>query len=61
MEGISAGVEGANVGVINAVYAVAQQIIRAINDKDMNAYLDGELVTKRVSTLQGQDNKMYWR
>lgn len=61
VQGISAGVEGANVGVINALYAVAQQIIRTINDKDMNAYMDGEVVTKRVSTVQSQDSKMYWR
>lgn len=61
IEGISAGVESANIGVISAVYAMAQQIVRAINDKDMNAYMDGEKVTRHVTSLQAQYAQMNGR
>ena len=61
IEGISYGVESANEGVINAVYAMAQQIVRAIEDKDTNAYFDGEKVTKRVTSLQAQYAQMNGR
>lgn len=61
IEGISAGVEGANVGVINALYAVAQQIMRAINEKDSNMYLDGVKVNKEMKSLEEQYNRVYAR
>lgn len=50
-----------NEEVINAIYAMGERVVRAINDKDSNIYLDGEKVTKRVSTLQGEYAQMYGR
>ena len=50
-----------NEEVINAIYAMGERVVRAINDKQMDYTMDGQKVSKRVSTVQGQDDKMYWK
>lgn len=61
VQGITYGVRNANEDIVNAIYATAIQLITAINDKDMNSYLDGERVTARVTQTQNRQNRMYGR
>lgn len=53
VEGIASGVRSANDELITAVYAMAQQIVRAIDDKDSNFYID----SKKISTAQRQRSR----
>lgn len=55
VEGVAAGVESANEDMITAFYAMGQQIVRAINEKEMNAYID----TRRISTAQSMRSRAY--
>lgn len=41
-------VSNGNVQVVNAVGAIGNMIVAAINNKDMNAYLDGQMITDNV-------------
>lgn len=50
-----------NEEVISAIYAMGERVVRAINDKDANTYIDGEAVTKRVTSLQEQYRQMNGR
>lgn len=59
VEGISAGVRDANDDVVNALYAVAQQIIMTVRDKDTNTYIDGRRITQTVTDQQNRMNRMY--
>ena len=59
VEGISAGVRDANDDVVNALYAVAQQIIMTVRDKDTNTYIDGRRITQTVTNQQNRNNRMY--
>lgn len=61
VEGISAGVSSANEDVVNAIFAVAAQVIAAINEKDSNIYMDGARVTARVTATQNSQSRMYGR
>lgn len=61
VEGISAGVSNANADVVNAIFAVATQVIAAINEKDSSVYMDGAKVAARVTRTQGQQSRMYGR
>ena len=56
---IAAGVSSANDGVINALYAVCNRVISAIDEKDMNAYLDTRKVTDETTRTQNRRNRMY--
>lgn len=47
-ESMSGSVSDGNMGVINAIYAVASMIVRAIEEKDMNVELDGERVSRGI-------------
>lgn len=49
VSGISSGVSIANEGVINAVYAMASMIVRAVNDKDSNVYLSGKQLAQDLA------------
>lgn len=49
--GIAAGVEDANAGVINAVYAVANQIIGAIRENKSGA-VDWDAVSRKITLAQ---------
>lgn len=57
--GISAGVRNANDEVVSAVFAVAQQIITAINENGGDVYLDGAKVGQKTTEVQNRRNRMY--
>lgn len=61
VEGISTGVSNANEELISTLFAVGQQIIQAINEKDSNVYLDKTKVSLAVTKTQGQRARMYGR
>lgn len=61
VDGISSGVSEANRDLINTVFAVGQQIISAINDKDSNVYMDNAKVGYMVTQTQGRQSRMYGR
>lgn len=48
-----------NEDVISVIFAAAQQIVRAINDKDTSVMMDGRNVTSRVTDMQNRNNRMY--
>lgn len=53
--GIASGVANANDALISAVYAVTQQVIRAINEKEVATYVD----SKKITTAQNQRSRAY--
>jgi hypothetical protein len=55
VEGVAAGVESANEGMITALYAMGQQIVQAINSKETNTYID----TRKITTAQNQRSRAY--
>lgn len=61
VEGISAGVSNANAEVVSAIFAMATQVIAAINEKDSSVYMDGAKVAERVTRTQGRQSRMYGR
>lgn len=61
VEGISSGVSNANEELISTLFAVGQQIIQAINEKDTNVYMDKTKVSLAVAKTQGQRARMYGR
>lgn len=48
VSGVASGVSNANVGVINAVMAIGNMIVKAVNDKETNSYMDGYLVSRAL-------------
>lgn len=56
---LTSGIATANEGVINAIMASAEQLIRAIRTKDSNIYLDGDKLTRSVAKAQNRENVMY--
>lgn len=52
---------GTNADVVNAILAMATQIVTAINEKDTSVNIDGERLTRRISSLQAQQERMYRR
>lgn len=61
VEGIASGVSTANGELISVVYAVAQQVIQAINEKDTDVFMDKEKVSLAVTRTQSQQSRMYGR
>lgn len=61
IDGISSGVKEANEDIVNALYAVAQQIIMTVREKDTSAYIDGRKITREVTNEQNRANRMYGR
>ena len=57
--GIAAGVQGANEGVINAIYAMARQVVTAVEDNGGDAYFDGRKVTDETTKFQNRRTRMY--
>lgn len=55
VQGIAYGVAEANDALISVVYAVTQQVIQAIADKDMNTYID----TRKITTAQQNRSRAY--
>jgi hypothetical protein len=58
-EGVASGVEAANENVITAIYAMASQIISAINANGGDVYLDGVKVGSKTTDVQNRQNRMY--
>ncbi len=50
-----------NEEVINAIYAAANQLIEAVNNKDNNTYLDGRKISMQTTSNQNRQNRMYGR
>ncbi len=50
-------VESANVAVVNAIYSIGNQISKSVNDKNTDVYMDGELVTKRITQNQKSQSR----
>lgn len=61
VEGISTGVSNANEELISTLFAVGQQIIQAINEKDTDVYMDKTKVSLAVTKIQDQRARMYGR
>ena len=59
VEGISGGVRTANEDIVNALYAVAQQIITTVREKDTSVNIDGRKITREVTNGQNRANRMY--
>lgn len=59
--GIAGGVAHANQGVVSALYAIAEQIIRTVQSKDTNVYIDGDQMTRTVTKGQARESRMYGR
>ena len=55
MKQMQDAVSNGNAQTVNAVYAMANMIVGAINSKDVNSYLDGRLVTDVVA--RGLNNR----
>lgn len=53
--GITSGVQSANDDLISVAYAVAQQIVQAINNKEMNTYID----TRKITAAQQNRSRAY--
>ena len=45
-------VSEANTEVVNAIYAIGNQITKAVDDKDMDVYMDADKVTRQVTKRQ---------
>ena len=45
-------VSEANMEVVNAIYAIGNQITKAVDDKDMDVYMDADKVTRQVTKRQ---------
>ena len=45
-------VSEANTEVVNAIYAIGNQITKAVDDKDMDVYMDADKVTRKVTKRQ---------
>ena len=56
---MQSAMEGANAGVINALYAVAGQMQRAIAEKSMDVILDGQSIAKNTTRYQNSAARMY--
>lgn len=61
VDGIRGGVSDANGELITVLYAVANQVIQAIADKDSDVYLDSDRVSARVTRTQSSQSRMYGR
>lgn len=49
--------ENANLGVINAIYAIGNQISKTVEDKDSNVYMDGDVVARKVTKKQKEQSR----
>lgn len=59
VDGITYGVATANQPVISAIYAMAQQVVRAVESNGGDVYLDGSKVGAKVTQAQNRQNRMY--
>lgn len=62
IEGIANGVQDGNAEVINAIYAMTQQLIAAIRENGQRPiYMDGRRVADTTTSLQQRHDLMYGR
>lgn len=62
IEGIASGVQDGNEEVINALYAIGQQVINAIRENGQRPiYMDGRRVADATTSLQQRHDLMYGR
>ncbi len=62
IEGIASGVQDGNEEVINAIYAIGQQLINAIRENGQRPiYMDGRRVADATTSLQQRHDLMYGR
>ena len=59
VEGITSGVKEGNSELISAMFAVASQIIQAVQENGGDIYLDSDKVGQRVTEYQNRKNRMY--
>ena len=59
VQGITYGVSNANGQVVNALYAVASQIVRAVESSGGDVYIGGRAITNEVTKTQNRQNRMY--
>lgn len=59
VEGITSGVKEGNSELISAMFSVASQIIRAVQENGGDIYLDSDKVGRRVTEYQNRKNRMY--
>ncbi|MEG1565003.1 MAG: hypothetical protein RR365_14980, partial [Bacteroides sp.] len=52
VDGISGGVAEGNIDLINAVYAMASRIVKAVEEKDSNVYLDKVRLSRTLAPEQ---------
>ena len=46
--GISSGVSSANESVVSAIMVIGNMIVNAVNNKESNTYLDGQLISEKI-------------
>lgn len=51
---IVSGIASANEGVVNAVYAMASMIVKAVEDKDSNVYLGGKQLARELAPYSAE-------
>lgn len=49
--------QSANIEVINAIYAIGNQISKTVEDKDYDVYMDGDKLTSKVTKIQNKQSK----
>lgn len=49
--------QSANMEVINAIYAIGNQISKTVEDKDYDVYMDGDKLTSKVTKIQNKQSK----
>ena len=59
VEGITSGVKEGNSELISAMFAVASQVIQAVQENGGDIYLDSDKVGQKVTEYQNRKNRMY--
>lgn len=54
VSGIASGVSTANEPVVNAVFAMASMIVKAVNDKDSNLYISGKQLAQDLAPYSAE-------
>lgn len=56
---MQAAMEGANEGVVGAVMAMSNAVVNAIRNKDTNVYMDGEVISRKVTRSQNNTARRF--
>ena len=49
--------QSANMEVVNAIYAIGNQISKTVEEKDYDVYMDGDKLTSKVTKIQNKQSK----